>query len=273
LKPRELPPQVGFNNNVKHRGLVFHIQTEDSGIHHPHINTHLFVDGGRIIKSQRLDYSYLLGAGDFTAALRALMKEQHKAMYVALRSGGFDALLTDLPLAPIAEGGNSVKRAPVIAEVGVGADAEILSLRARELEADSLVSLAPSTLDSLITDAISATPITSPPRALRRPPATFDALGVVVPLDSDLGFGIPPEAPPAPALIQLPPMSRIESAPASSDRPSTPGSSGRFRAPRPAAIFSASVGDSLFGGQATQESSIDDVILSYLSGSSELDSE
>jgi hypothetical protein len=145
-------------------------------------------------------------------------------------------------------------------------------LRGPDLERESLVSLAPGTLDSLITEAISATPITAPPRALRRP-ATLDAIGVAQPLDNDLGFTGSVDGFAAPALIQLPPMSRIETPPVSSDRPSNPGSSGRFRAPRPAAIFSASAGDSLFGGQATQESSIDDVILSYLSGSSELDSE
>ena len=42
-------PQLGFNNNVRHKGRVFHIQTEDSGIKHPHIITHLFADGGRIL--------------------------------------------------------------------------------------------------------------------------------------------------------------------------------------------------------------------------------
>ena len=44
-------PLLGFNNNFKHKGSVYHIQTEDSGIKHPHIITHLFADGGRILKS------------------------------------------------------------------------------------------------------------------------------------------------------------------------------------------------------------------------------
>ena len=41
-------PLLGFNNNFKHKGSVYHIQTEDSGVKHPHIITHLFADGGRI---------------------------------------------------------------------------------------------------------------------------------------------------------------------------------------------------------------------------------
>jgi hypothetical protein len=93
------PPQVGFNNNVKHRGRVFHIQTEDSGVNRPHLTTHLFVDGGRIIRSQRSDYSELLGEKDIAALVRKRMKEQHKAMFVALRRGQLDELI-DAALAP-----------------------------------------------------------------------------------------------------------------------------------------------------------------------------
>jgi predicted Zn-dependent protease len=44
--------QMGFNNNIKFRDQVFHVQTEDSGLDQPHIITHLFADGGRVVKSQ-----------------------------------------------------------------------------------------------------------------------------------------------------------------------------------------------------------------------------
>ena len=40
--PKTPPPLLGFNNNVRHRGRVFHIQREDSGIKIPRIVTHLF---------------------------------------------------------------------------------------------------------------------------------------------------------------------------------------------------------------------------------------
>jgi len=83
-------PQVGFNNNVKHRGRVFHIQTEDSGVSRPHITTHLFVDGGLIIKSCRTDYSDVVSSPDLVSILRRRMKEQHKSMFVDLREGRLD---------------------------------------------------------------------------------------------------------------------------------------------------------------------------------------
>jgi hypothetical protein len=89
-------PLLGYNNNVRHRGRVFHIQTEDSGVNHPHIITHLFMDGGRILKSVKTSYAEHVGADAMSDTVRAMMKEQHKAMFIALRDGQFDELL-ELP--------------------------------------------------------------------------------------------------------------------------------------------------------------------------------
>jgi hypothetical protein len=90
------PPQVGFNNNVKHRGRVFHIQTEDSGVNHPHVITLLFADGGRIVRRERTDYSDMLHHDDLVERVRRCMKEQHKNMFKALREGRLDALIDEM---------------------------------------------------------------------------------------------------------------------------------------------------------------------------------
>jgi hypothetical protein len=94
VKPQT--PLVGYNNNVRHRGHVFHIQTEDSGARHPHVITHLFADGGRVLKTTKTSYADRVGQPGAEEQVRALMKEQHKAMFVALRDGAFDHLLSDL---------------------------------------------------------------------------------------------------------------------------------------------------------------------------------
>ena len=86
-------PLLGYNNNVRHKGRVFHIQTEDSGVNHPHIITHLFMDGGRILKREKKSYAEPVGADKMSDTVRVLMKEQHKAMFVALRDGDFDHLV------------------------------------------------------------------------------------------------------------------------------------------------------------------------------------
>jgi len=92
-RPNFMRAQVGFNNNVKYNGLVFHIQTEDSGLDRPHIITHLFADGGRIIKSHKRSYASEVKRDDIAMYVRALMKGQHMEMAVMLRAGTFDEVI------------------------------------------------------------------------------------------------------------------------------------------------------------------------------------
>lgn len=90
------PPLVGFNNNVRYRGMRFHIQTEDSGVTRPHIITHLFADGGRVIKSMRTDYAEFVDHPDRPAMIHRMMREQHRAMAIDLRDGRLDATIDSL---------------------------------------------------------------------------------------------------------------------------------------------------------------------------------
>jgi hypothetical protein len=83
-------PLLGYNNNVRHRGKLYHIQTEDSGLKHPHVITHLFADGGRIISSRKTGYAEHVGADNCKDVVKKLMQEQHKAMFIALKSGEFE---------------------------------------------------------------------------------------------------------------------------------------------------------------------------------------
>jgi hypothetical protein len=92
-KPSFNRAQVGFNNNVKYGDHVFHIQTEDSGLNKPHIITHLFADGGRVIKSHKRLYAEHVSRPDVAMFVRQLMKMQQMEMIVALRDGKFDAII------------------------------------------------------------------------------------------------------------------------------------------------------------------------------------
>jgi len=84
----------GFNTNVRHRGVLFHVQTEDSGRNHPHVITHLY-HGGTILASEKSSYQELLEGGDLPARVRALMEGQHAAMLARLRGGELDELLAE----------------------------------------------------------------------------------------------------------------------------------------------------------------------------------
>ena len=88
-------PLLGYNNNVRHKGRVFHIQTEDSGVNRPHVITHLFMDGGRILKSIKTSYAEQVGKDKLGEVVKKMMKDQHKAMFTALRDGGYDQLIED----------------------------------------------------------------------------------------------------------------------------------------------------------------------------------
>ena len=120
--------QMGFNNNIKFRDQVFHVQTEDSGLDQPHIITHLFADGGRVVKSHKRSYSGQVERADVAEYVRGLMKAQHLEMVTQLRDGRFDRILegrevggvqvlTELPNVDIRKLASQKKaRQPVAAE-------------------------------------------------------------------------------------------------------------------------------------------------------------
>ena len=78
-------PIAGYNHNVRYRGLIFHVQTEDSGQQSPHLFTHMFY-GGVIISTRKLVYD----AGAAEDAIKGLMQSQHKIVLRDLKRGMFD---------------------------------------------------------------------------------------------------------------------------------------------------------------------------------------
>jgi hypothetical protein len=82
---------TGFNHNVKHKGKVYHVQTEDSGVSNPHIITHLFV-GGNILASKKTSYADLVKAENLAELVREMMEEQHKEMLRNLINGVYDKI-------------------------------------------------------------------------------------------------------------------------------------------------------------------------------------
>lgn len=80
---------TGFNHNIKHKGKVYHVQTEDSGVNNPHIITHLFV-GGNILATKKNSYVNIVKAPNLSELVRELMEEQHKEMLRNLINGVYD---------------------------------------------------------------------------------------------------------------------------------------------------------------------------------------
>jgi hypothetical protein len=80
---------LGFNHNIRYKGEIFHIQTEDSGVATPHITTLLY-RGGTIIASKKTDYADIIKVDNLGLVVEELMKDQHKEMLRRLKSGEFN---------------------------------------------------------------------------------------------------------------------------------------------------------------------------------------
>lgn len=78
-------PLPGFNHNIRHRGWLFHVQTEDSGAEKPHIATHVFHEGA-IVASKNMVYD----PSSDPDVVKSLMQAQHKAVMRELRAGTHD---------------------------------------------------------------------------------------------------------------------------------------------------------------------------------------
>ena len=86
----------GFNHNIRHKGKLYHVQTEDSGKDNPHIITHVFV-GGNILASKKTSYADIVKADRLEQIVRELMEEQHKSVLRNLINGVYDDVQPGAP--------------------------------------------------------------------------------------------------------------------------------------------------------------------------------
>lgn len=88
---------TGFNTDVKYKGVVYHVQTEDKGASNRLIET-LIYKGGEILASRRLPYGDLVKGPADEAAITRLMEDQHKSMIMEIKRGRFETPATDRTL-------------------------------------------------------------------------------------------------------------------------------------------------------------------------------
>ena len=93
---------TGFNTDVKFRGVVYHVQTEDKGPQNPLIET-LIYKGGEILASRRLPYTEVVSHPGDEATITKLMEDQHKGMMLEVKRGKYEpasdrTILEDLSL-------------------------------------------------------------------------------------------------------------------------------------------------------------------------------
>jgi len=82
---------TGFNTDIEHDGVIYHVQTEDKGLDTPIILS-LVYTGGTILASKRSPYEDLIAEGFSDEALAERLKRQHKLICAAIHSGRIDDL-------------------------------------------------------------------------------------------------------------------------------------------------------------------------------------
>jgi hypothetical protein len=92
---------AGFNHNIRHKNVLFHVQTEDYG-HQKHVVvTQLFYSGTLVFKAQT-DYQEFLDLEDGSDQINEIMKVQHIKMLkdlvadkISIPSWIFEKKITD----------------------------------------------------------------------------------------------------------------------------------------------------------------------------------
>ena len=82
---------TGFNTDIEHAGVVYHVQTEDKGLDTPIILSLVYV-GGTILASKRSPYADLIEQGFSDEVLAERLKRQHRLICAAINSGRIDDL-------------------------------------------------------------------------------------------------------------------------------------------------------------------------------------
>ena len=82
---------TGFNTDIEHEGVIYHVQTEDKGLDTPIILS-LVYSGGTILASKRSPYKDLIAEGFSDEALAERLKRQHRLICAAIHSGRIDDL-------------------------------------------------------------------------------------------------------------------------------------------------------------------------------------
>ena len=82
---------TGFNTDIEHDGVIYHVQTEDKGLDTPIILS-LVYTGGTILACKRSPYEDLIAEGFSDEALAERLKRQHKLICAAIHSGRINDL-------------------------------------------------------------------------------------------------------------------------------------------------------------------------------------
>jgi hypothetical protein len=263
-----ISPLLGFNNNVKHKGRVFHVQTEDSGVRHPHVITHLFADGGRILKTLKTSYAEHINEANLRDIVHQLMKEQHKAMFVALRDGQFDHFFEEKDPAAQAAAAQAAAVPPPPQSVGPASGIVAAPPSVTPAPPTVAVPVLPGSAKAGAPVSSGVRPVT--PEVVVKDGIDLDMRGIdkaAIAAEPNVGSGAHDLSPPPSAVKQGGAMFTAGVYRTLSNTAASTPSGARYAQPKQPGIFGSarpSQNMSIFGEDLISEKSLDEVILSYL---------
>ncbi len=150
---------TGFNTDIPHDGVTYHVQTEDKGLDTPLILSLVYV-GGHIIASKRTPYADLISKGFDESVLTERLQRQHKLICAAIKQGRVE----DLKRMSGSDGGAAMP----VAEASAGV--RKAGQRRRKFEAPAPQETAPPAVESKPRPIETAAPPVAEPRAPRAAP-------------------------------------------------------------------------------------------------------
>jgi hypothetical protein len=83
----------GFNTEIKHGSVAFHVQTQDKGLAAQYVESFVY-KSGKLLASRKTFYTPYLGHPQLKEKIQKIMEEQHQALLGEINEGRFDHFLS-----------------------------------------------------------------------------------------------------------------------------------------------------------------------------------
>jgi hypothetical protein len=84
---------AGFNSEIRYKGALFHVQTQDAGPSARCIES-LIYKSGKLLSSRKASYTSFLGSPQLQEKIQQLLEEQHGALLKEIAEGKFEQYLS-----------------------------------------------------------------------------------------------------------------------------------------------------------------------------------
>jgi hypothetical protein len=81
----------GYNTDIEHNGLMFHVQTQDQGMSAQYVESIVY-KSGKVLASRRTYYTNFLNNAALKDTIGKIIAEQHEGILKDISEGAFDHL-------------------------------------------------------------------------------------------------------------------------------------------------------------------------------------